>query len=91
MAECLDGSVTLLGGPAVSGILMFYENEITEIILAATDEVGIPPGVDLVVTVALGTPTLWLPVAGPVLVILPFCCKSCPPQTPAHVGLLLPY
>lgn len=92
MAAFLGSSVTLLGGPAVSGILAFCEKEITEIILAATEEVGITPEIDLVVTMGSGTLNSWLPRGWTSLIIRRFSCKSCPLvlRAPTH-GFFLPY
>lgn len=89
----LGSSVTLLGGPAVSGILAFREKEITEIILAATEEVGITPEIDLVVTMGSGALNSWLPRGWTSLMIRRFSCKSrlLVLQAPTHDGCFLSY
>lgn len=89
----LGSSVTLLGGPAVSGILAFREKEITEIILAATEEVGITPEIDLVVTMGSGALNSWLPRGWTSLMIRRFSCKSrlLVLQAPTHNGCFLSY
>lgn len=93
MAVFLGSSVTLLGGPAVSGILAFREKEITEIILAATEEVGITPEIDLVVTMGSGALNSWLPRGWTSLMIRRFSCKSrlLVLQAPTHNGCFLSY